>query len=670
MRKIILLLFISQWCFGQNVLIINNAKTQFASYDVDYQNVLAAAQAKGIKFPSLACMDAQNALMISIKANVGLSAFDQIKNMLHDGPSKFSDINWANPAGPLTVQSNNPLYVPLSGFSATNHIGGTAEYLNMGKLGGQFTQNSCEIITYYRNMVSGTANDGGQLTAGPTTTINSTRTSTTLGSNLNANTNSTFTGFDLTDGLYFVGRTSSSSIFGKKGSGSRVTVSSTSTGIFPYNYFLLARNGDTNGTPTGPTGGGLKDVSFFSSGRLLTTTEETNSNTAWNTYMTAIAALPAIQTVGTKYNISSVANLNDFTSNGCTVTATSNQLQFTGGANTFTQSLDLTSISGVNIGATKLSKWTQTIQFVVPTITGSTNWIGVGLRSSNANANYYDLILRMDLMTATAGVMHMYSGPTHASLLNSTAVSITAGDIVSMTFTIDGGAAFYSGYNVTTSSTPVTGSFALYGTTGGFISNTGHFAIFNGGNANVTSWTVSSTETKSAKLAILGDSKTQCYQATGAGSAYSAHNGFPYLIGDSYGTVVNLGGSSDRSADYITRVWEIINWIQPQTVVIAGVCNDIRAGVANPTWQANINSVVSQLQAAGIRVIFWTGIKENFSPGTGIDQAAVSTWANAGIGCEVWDSLVYDIPLSDFVHPTTAGHVLFSNYALSYGKLY
>lgn len=145
---------------------------------------------------------------------------------------------------------------------------------------------------------------------------------------------------------------------------------------------------------------------------------------------------------------------------------------------------------------------------------------------------------------------------------------------------------------------------------------------------------------------------------------------YTYLLQKKIGRIANVGGSSDRTADYLTRTYEIVNWIQPHTVIIAGVCNDIRAGVSSATWQANVLSLISTFQAAGIRVIFWTGFKENYPSGPGtVDQTAVSTWANAGIGCDVWDSAPNNYDLNDNVHESIIGHTKIAGDAISFGKL-
>lgn len=680
MRSLIFLLLISHWCFSQSTIRVNNSKTQFSSYDADYQNVLSYAQSQGIRFPSKACMDAQNTLMAAIKSNIGLSAFDQIKVIYGDGPFNFTNINWVNPSLLISTPINNPLYIPLGGI--TNDPSSSGAGINTGVLGGNYTQNLCENVIYYSGLTANYSSlflDGTKGNANnPTYTYFNPASSSASGGTaalaLNDADFKSVAGFDLTDGLYFYGRTASNQSFARKGSASRVTAASTAIGISPWGNVLGAYSDKANTIVGYNNIAASRKFYLFTSGRLLTITEEASLKTAWDTYLTSIAAIPAAATIGTIYNVSSWSNLNDFTINGTTVTATSNQLQFTGGANTFTQSLDLTSIGGVNIGATKLSKWTQTIQFVVPTITASQNWIGFGIRSScsynkSGVTALPQLVFRMDLVTGTAGIMRIYSSTTPSLAVSTSAVSITSGDIISMTLTLNDGVATYSGYDVTTSSTPIAGSVGLYGAAGAYVTNTGHFAIFDGGgsvNTNkVNSWVISSSEIQGAKIAFVGDSKTQAYQATGVSLLYSIHNGFFYRLQDNYGPMVNLGGSGDCSADYLSRVYEIINWVRPQTVIINGVSNDIRSSISSATWQANIASVISQLQAAGINVIFWTGLYE-----TNISQSAVSTWANAGIGCTVWDGVGIVLSLSaDVIHPNSAGHATFANYALSLGKL-
>lgn len=279
----------------------------------------------------------------------------------------------------------------------------------------------------------------------------------------------------------------------------------------------------------------------------------------------------------------------------------------------------------------------------------------------------------MDFTTASKGQMKLYGGTTTTLLRTSSALTINAGDVVSMTLNLAEGYVTYSCFNVTTSSAVITDAYPLYGLSGGFITNTGHFSIFDGGgsvNTNkVTSWTISSGVYKGG-YCFIGDSKTQGYQSYGTSTPNSILSSYTYLLQKKIGRIANVGGSSDRTADYLTRTYEIVNWIQPHTVIIAGVCNDIRAGLSSATWQANVLSLISTFQAAGIRVIFWTGFKENYPSGPGtVDQTAVSTWANAGIGCDVWDSAPNNYDLNDNVHENIIGHTKIAGDAISFGKL-
>jgi len=654
MKKIFLLLLISFSAIGQSQL----AWLQSRSYSSEYQTILSYAATQGYAPPSPAERVAQDILIRSLVSNGILSKLDVLKVMIGDGSQAFTDVNWVNPSTYKSIRYRSPTWTINGGFTFRAYDTDN-NYIDEGyapNSGPNYTQNSAETIIYYSNLpatfsislADGTRSDN---IGNNQDVFNPLHASTQVNAatNRGANTLVTDAQFDNTNGLYFYGRTSSTSEFVKKGSGSRVTTGS-STSVTPstYNYYIGCLNEGANGIRSLTQN--TRTVGLYASGGVLSTTDEANFKTAWDNYLAAIAAISAPATIGTFYSKtgSSWSNLSDFTTNGITASISSGTIDISGGASNYNQTLDFA------FGSTKLAKWSQTVTFKVIT-TG--NGIGFGIRSSNSS-NRIDALVQF---VSSSGVCNLAVGASHTTGASSSALSLSANDVISLTITLNENVLSVDVYNVTTGSAHKTASYT-YPSTTTLLANTGTFSAFQfSGHYQIQSWILSSTEYYRPKLAILGDSKTQWYYA----SLY--RKSFGYLLSEFYGdqNCVILGGGSDRTAEYLLRTNDLVNLIKPQYVLIAGLSNDIRTGVSSGTWQANMASVISTLQAAGITVIFSTGLYE-----TSISQSAVSTWANAGIGCTVWDSNGITIGLNaDNVHPNDAGHLTFATSALSSGKL-
>jgi hypothetical protein len=88
-------------------------------YDPAYQAVLDYATLQGFALPSVPIQDAQNQLVVDLKAANAWTEFDVFYNFLSDGDIDFASINWITP-GSFTVGQPTvflkPVYTPLVGF--------------------------------------------------------------------------------------------------------------------------------------------------------------------------------------------------------------------------------------------------------------------------------------------------------------------------------------------------------------------------------------------------------------------------------------------------------------------------------------------------------------------------------------------------------------------------
>lgn len=380
--------------------------------------------------------------------------------------------------------------------------------------------------------------------------------------------------------------------------------------------------------------------------------------TSLSNYLANRYALPS--PIGSIYSKSTFPDLSDWTNNGSTVSVVSNTLSFSGGAGTFTQTLDLTNYS------TKLERWSITARFTVGTKNGSSFGFGVGIRSQNSYG-LVDVSSRFLMYTGVgSGTLILNGDTSHVALgAPSSALTFSAGDDIELTLSLNDGVLVTAARNMTTDpTTSVTTNFT-YGSGSPFMPNTGRFCIYSiGGSFTCTAYSITSNEYYKPDLLFLGDSKTQRYNA----STYT--NSFVSLYRTNTPSktkgVVNYGGGYNRTQDYLNSLPEIINIIKPTRVCICGASNDVRSGVPDATMKANYASIVTQLIAAGIDVVHTTGLYE-----TAISQTSLQAYiiANYPSG-KIIDSVNTVIALSgDNIHPTDAGHSTFYNLLSSSGKL-
>lgn len=622
-------------------------------YSAQYMAVLNRASSLGYATPSDAVKSAQDIFVRSLVSNGIFAKLDILKVMATDGCASFSDLNWISPSS-FKSSRRNPQFTPLGGL--VNNGGDS--YVDIGwapSNGINYQLNNCEHIIYYKNIFNNfTVNAAdGTRTNGTTnqSVLNPQNSSITVNARTNSDNLSTVSDaqFDLSDGLYFWGRTSSSSEFVKKGSGSRITNATNSDSLSAFNFFIGALN--QGGSPFAGTYN-LRTVLIFASGGLLTTTDENNFKNAWDAYLSTINSI-VVPTIGTIYNKSSWSNLNDFVNNGSTSSVDiNNTILFSGGTGSFTQSLDLAN-------ATKLAKWSISASVKIGSKNTTSYGFGFGIRSINGS-DKEDCLgqFEMDTFGAT-GQLVLYAGTSHTSVGTQygSNISFSVGDIIAVTVSLNETVLTMTARNVTTSSATTTKIYT-YSSSTPYYPNTGRFSIFSiGGIFNVNSLTITSTEAYRPKLAIVGDSKTQMYFAS------YFYKSFGYQVQDVYGPVAVLGGGSDRSAEYVARINDIA-LILPKYVLIAGISNDIRTSVPSATWQSNVNSFISSCQALGCIVVFSDGLYE-----TSISQAPVTTWANANIPSLVWNTNTTVLGLNaDNTHPNDSGHTTFASMILTSGK--
>jgi hypothetical protein len=609
--------------------------------DETYQAILDQASTDNASVPSVSPdQTAQNAFLLALK-NADIWDVTDVLQVYHtNGSFNFAKYNWKNPATFKGSTVNGPQFSQRNGFKCSS-----GNYYNTGWApndGVNYTLNACEHIVYYKDITVSTGADGARNSDSTRQSLlNPQSAANTVNGRSNGNGVSTPTDaqFTTSDGLYFWGALNSTTEFVKKGNGSRVTFAGTRGPSRTTNQFTLG--GLNQNTPVSLVIPNTRRQLLFWAGGLLTVEQEAAFKTAWDTYMAAIGDTPAQQTLGTLYDKSSWTDLTDFTNNGSTVSVVSNALSFSGGTGAFTQSLDVARFRSVE-------KWKISATVTVGAKSASSFGFGFGLRSTNTSADKYNLVGRFDMSTgANSGKTYINVGSANTQVvLGTTALTFDVSDQILFTVERNGNVVTTTAKNLTTNSATITETYT-YTQGSPYMPNTGRLAIFSfGGAFTVNALTITSNEIKNAKLLIIGDSKTVGYTASNFQNRFARH------LNENYNNVIVCAGGSDKTTEYLSRVQEIID-LDPDTVLIAGASNDPRFGVASATTIANYDSLVSQMEAANIRVIHSTGLYE----AGGLDQTPLQTHIISTYdAADIWDSLNQVISLNaDNVHPNDAG---------------
>jgi len=350
------------------------------------------------------------------------------------------------------------------------------------------------------------------------------------------------------------------------------------------------------------------------------------------------------QFLGEIYNKSSWTNLSDFTNAGSTVSVVSNKLQFSGGANTYTQTLGITP-------PTCIEYWKIDALVSVDQITSTSYGFGVGVNSINPTTSF-NAVGKVGYTTGgNTMLLDASFNTTHTTLASAAPPSVVAGNIVEISVERSGNILSMRVRNATTNTNPVSISYTYSLTPSNIVlPNTGRFSISSfGGQFTVQSINVTSKELKNAGLMIIGDSITTGYQAG------VFENRFASLLTSDFKVTVHAG-PSDRTVEVLEAMSEIIA-LKPKQALICIGSNDPRTGISLPQYEANYASISSQLIAAGVDVFYalpFYETAEDLTPQKTYIQATYP--ANKIIN--TWDPLLIGGSNSgDGIHPSTQGHL-------------
>jgi lysophospholipase L1-like esterase len=288
---------------------------------------------------------------------------------------------------------------------------------------------------------------------------------------------------------------------------------------------------------------------------------------------------------GVLYNKATWSNLNDFYNDGSSAVIAGGAIALSGGDNTFTH--------GLYYNYYSLLPYVRQEIHIKSGPASSTSY-GDALTLGT----YYRAMVKLDeTNTATSGKLTLYTGQDVLSATSTASLNFTPGDSLALSLERNQDTLVGTARNITTNSTPVTVSFVYTSlSTPNLYPHTGQYGIIHlGGNTQVGSWKIDSKTYKNATAVFLGDSKTAGFYAS------SPEQTFARQVGKRIPNTFNLGSPGENTQDLLNRISEVIA-LHPKQLFLAIGTNDFLQGEAPSVWQAHFASIVSQLQAAGIRV--------------------------------------------------------------------
>ncbi len=328
--------------------------------------------------------------------------------------------------------------------------------------------------------------------------------------------------------------------------------------------------------------------------------------------------------IGDIYNKNSWANTSDFTTFGdATVSLSGSYINIGSATNgSFNNYIKFSRV-------TNLNKYRITIEFKIINAPSSTSFgLGLGLRSANSiPANVYQYVARIGLpSTANGKRIYIDAGSTTYTnrFSSATDFSFALNDIIRLTVEQDLNVVTCTYLNLTTGNAQV-GSYSFPISTAPILPNTGNFVIHMlGGTYEMRKLKIESKDYENAKLICVGDSKTVGYFADSFAGAFSHQ-----LINYSRGVSVNAGGN-DKTAEVLLKIPELIA-LKPKRILLNIGSNDKRNSVTFATWQANYDSIVSQLETAGIEVYHLLQLNESVLTFTDYNSHITSTYDSSKI---------------------------------------
>jgi lysophospholipase L1-like esterase len=316
--------------------------------------------------------------------------------------------------------------------------------------------------------------------------------------------------------------------------------------------------------------------------------------------------------IGTIFKETSFASSSNFPISGTGISRGTNKLDLTGNPTLFTSYVVYDNSSSAH-RYTCIEKWKQRVRVKTSSALNGTSYgLGIGIQSTNTY-DPYSTTIRWSWDNAGPGAQGSlylyYKGTTGGQIQSKGSYLPTASTYYWIEIERNNKDFTFRLYS--DALVPLFQETLSFNTTANYVQahNTGQFTIHQfGGSANeVTNWEVSSSAEVGADYVVIGDSNTQ-----GLFAATNANRWAERAMLQGGKTYVMAAGIADRTADVVNRLPEIIA-LKPKNVLLSIGRNDIAAGVSTGTWQANIDTIITTLEAAGITVKLCGVIASNFN---------------------------------------------------------
>lgn len=331
-------------------------------------------------------------------------------------------------------------------------------------------------------------------------------------------------------------------------------------------------------------------------------------------------------------------DLSKFDVNGATVSASGGSLNFSAGANTYTQSLDIK-------GNSALENFTITGRFKVGDKTSTSYGFGLGIRTTGVYAMYAFFNMTNG---ANSGKITLDNV---VGLTTSTGLAFSVGDTIIFSLEKTRANVIVQAYNQTTKAAPLrlTYNYTIYSPSPS-LSWYGKYAIFSkGGLFSVDSLSVFSKDIKNPDLLILGDSKTCAYQATN----YS--DGYAQMLQAKYKNTDIYAAPGFQLQNALSTTNQIIS-LNPKAVLMALGSNDIRSGRTFAQYTADYDTIVNRFIAAGIQVYHALPFYEKSVNVKPLVDYVIATYPADKI-IDTYNPMLATGALdADTLHPSPAGH--------------
>ena len=318
---------------------------------------------------------------------------------------------------------------------------------------------------------------------------------------------------------------------------------------------------------------------------------------------------------------------------------------------------------------TCLENWRLYVPFKCTEKSATSSGFAIGLRGlTNAGGGQRTNFIQINLSTGGNGGKTFIETQTGASAVvlqaTSAAIGFALNDEMALEVVRQGQTITCTSWNYTTPASVV--NTFTYNTNAAAVPlhSTAQIPIYIiRGTQTIHSISFSSIEKQNPQMIMVGDSITYGAYPSSSTTVNTLRWSNQTMLFSSKPFVV-LGGSGDTTSVIMQRTTEMV-LLKPKYALFMFGGNDILAGVAAGTYQANYRTIRNTLTAAGIKVIHCKA-----TPRTTTDITALNTWitseyANVDFIVDTYTPLkgagtslsaTYDS--GDGVHPNAAGHAL------------